>query len=427
VDSGATRSKVAVGGDSERDRVTRIDTVVIGAGQAGLSASYHLTQRGREHVVLERGDVGETWRSQRWENFVLNTPNWAQQLPGFGYQGPEPDGFAPLIEVVTYLENYARSFGAPVRTRVGVTRVRRSSGSFVVETSDGPVSAHNVVVASGAYQRPTRNPLAEQMPADVLQLHTSQYRRPEQMPTGSILIVGSGQSGCQIADELLAAGRAVYLSVGRCPWFPRRYRGRELVHWLIETGLAEDTIESLPSPEARLTCNPPVSGNDGGHDCNPRWLTRRGAILLGRIEGINDGVVRLGDRLEETLANGDAFVANFERRVDEYVEATGLDVPDREPGEPSATSPALTELDLRAEGIRTVLWANGFRPDHSWIEGIDTDEQGWPVHDRGASPVPGLYFVGLHWLHKRKSALFLGVGEDASHVVERLDSRGSRA
>lgn len=399
-----------------------IETVVIGAGQAGLATSYHLTQRGREHVVLERGRVGETWRSQRWDNFVLNTPNWAQQLPGFEYQGPEPDAFAPLAEVIAYLEDYARAFGAPVHSRVDVTRVRRSNGDFLVETSDGHVRADNVVVAAGAYQRPTANPLAEQMPGEVFQLHTSQYRRPEQLPSGSVLVVGSGQSGCQIADELLDTGRTVYLSVGRCPWLPRRYRGRELVHWLIETGVVDDTVDNLPSPLARLTCNPPVSGNDGGHDCNPRWLARRGAILLGRIEGIDDGVVRIGGGVEESLGHGDEFVADFERRVDEYVEATGLDVPDREPDEPSAPVPALTKLDLRAKGIRTVLWANGFRPDHSWIEEVEIDEQGWPIHDRGISPLPGLFFVGLHWLHKRKSALFLGVGEDAGRVVEHLDS-----
>ena len=190
--------------------------------------------------------MGETWRSQRWDDFVLNTPNWTLQLPGFEYQGPAPDEFAPLAEVIAYLDAYARAFDAPVRSGVEVTYVSRSDSRFLVETAGGVLDADCVVVAAGAYQRPTPAPLA--------------------------LIVGSGQSGCQIAEELLAAGRAVYLSVGRCPWLPRRYRGRELVHWLIDTGLVDDTVEDLPSPSARLTCNPPVSGNDGGHDCNPRWL-----------------------------------------------------------------------------------------------------------------------------------------------------------
>jgi putative flavoprotein involved in K+ transport len=398
-----------------------METVVVGAGQAGLATSYHLTQHGREHVVLERGLVGETWRSTRWDGFVLNTPNWAQRLPGFHYSGPDPDAFAPLAEVIAYLEEYARAIPAPLRTGIEVMRVRRNDGRFVVVTSDGEFDADKVVIAAGAYQRPTATSLTQAVPAETFQLHTSEYRRPDQLPAGGVLVVGSGQSGCQIGEELLAAGRSVYLSVGRCPWLPRRYRGRELVNWLIETGLADETPESLPSPAARLICNPPVSGNDGGHDCNPRSLAKRGAILLGRVEGIEDGMVRIGQGLEESLANGDAFVANFERRVDEYVQAAGLDVPEPEAAEMQAPVQVLTELDLHEAGIGTILWANGFRPDHSWIEGVETDEQGWPVHDRGASPVPGLFFVGLHWLRKRKSSLFLGVGEDAAHVADRLN------
>lgn len=401
----------------------RIETVVVGAGQAGLATSYHLTRHGREHIVLERGLVGETWRSKRWDGFVLNTPNWAQRLPGFHYSGPDPDAFARLAEVIGYLEEYARAIAAPLRTGVEVTRVRHNDGRFAVDTSDGEFDTDNVVIAAGAYQRPTSTSLTRSVPAETFQLHTSEYRHPDQLPSGGVLIVGSGQSGCQIGEELLAAGRSVYLSVGRCPWLPRRYRGRELVHWLIETGLADETPESLPSPAARLICNPPVSGNDGGHDCNPRALTARGAILLGRIEGIEDGIVRIGQGLEESLANGDAFVANFKLRVDEYVRTAGLDVPEPEAAEMQAPVRVLPELDLREAGIGTILWANGFRPDHSWIEGVETDEQGWPVHDRGASPVPGLFFVGLHWLRKRKSSLFLGVGEDAAHVADRLNER----
>jgi putative flavoprotein involved in K+ transport len=404
----------------------RVRTVVIGAGQAGLAASYHLTQRGHEHVVLERGRVGETWQAQRWDGFVLNTPNWAQQLPGFVYDGPEPDGFAPLAEVIAYLDDYARSFDAPVRSGVEVTGVRRRDERFLAETSAGTFETDNIVVAAGAYQRRTPTHLAQRVAAAVFQLHTSEYRRPEQLPQGAVLVVGSGQSGCQIAEELLAVGRRVYLSVGRCPWLPRRYRGRELVHWLIETGLADDTVDSLPSPSARLACNPPVSGNDGGHDCNPRTLARLGAILVGRVEAIDDGVVRMGDGLEESLRNGDEFLSNFERRVDEYVAAAGLDVAEATPTEPNPPVSSPSELDLHDADVGTILWANGFRPDHSWIDGVETDEQGWPLHERGVSPVPGLFFVGLHWLHKRKSSLFLGVGEDAAHVVDRLHGRDGR-
>jgi putative flavoprotein involved in K+ transport len=398
----------------------RIRTVVIGAGQAGLAASFHLSAHDREHVVLERGRIGETWRSQRWDGFFLNTPNWAQRLPGFHYAGPDPDAFAPLAEVIAYLEDYALSFAAPVREGVEVLRVRRDGRGFVVESDDGTIAAESVVVAAGAYQRPTPSPLADAFPADVFQLHTSAYRRPDQLPQGAVLVVGSGQSGCQIAEELLAAGRDVYLSVGRCPWLPRRYRNRELVHWLLDTGLANDTVDSLPTPAARLTCNPPVSGNDGGHDCNPRWLAKRGAVLVGRVEGVTAGCVQLTSGLEESLLAGDEFVAAFKRRVDEHVVATELDVDGPEPEVEEAPTSTVSELDLRDRGITTVLWANGFRPDHTWIEGAEADTQGWPVHERGVAPTPGLYFVGLHWLLRRKSALFLGVGEDAEYVASHL-------
>jgi len=310
-----------------------------------------------------------------------------------------------------------------VRSGVEVTRVSPREGRLLVESSAGELLATNVVVAAGAYQGPTPSPLASRVPDDVLQLHTSEYRRPDQLAPGGVLVVGSGQSGCQIADELLASGREVHLSVGRCPWFPRRYRGHDLLHWLLETGLADDTVESLPSPAARLTCNPPVSGNDGGHDCHPLWLAERGARLLVRIEGVDGHVLRIGDGLEASLAAGHEFVRGYRRRVDECVEAKGLAVEPPDPEESYAPVPAVTKLDLAGSGIGTILWANGFRPDHSWIEDIERDAEGWPVQDHGVSPVPGLYFVGIHWLRTRKSALFCGVGEDAEHVVAELDAR----
>ena len=400
-----------------------VDTVVIGAGQAGLSASYHLTQHGIGHVVLERGKVGETWRSERWDGFVLNTPNWTLDLPGFPYAGPEPDAFAPRVEVIGYFEGYAASFSAPVREGAEVTHVGRDRDGFRVDAGGDPLAARSVIVAAGSYQRPTPAPLGRHLSEQVFQLHTRDYRRPEQLPDGGVLVVGSGQSGCQIADELVDAGRRVVLSVGRCPWFPRVYRGRELMHWLVETGRVNETRESLPSPAARLACNPPVSGNDGGHDCNPRWLARRGVDLVGRVDGIDGHVVRFADGLEASLAAGDEFLVDFRRRVDQYVASAALDVPEPEPVEPPLPAPHVPELDLRAAGVTTVMWANGFRPDHSWIEGVETDEQGWPLHERGVSPVDGLYFVGLHWLYRRKSALLIGVGEDAEHVVSQLAKR----
>jgi putative flavoprotein involved in K+ transport len=413
---------LSYGGDTMTERV---DTIVIGAGQAGLSTSYHLSRLGREHVILERGRVAETWRTQRWDGFYLNTPNWAQQLPGQPYRGDEPDAFPPLAEVIAYLDDYARTIAADVREGVPVTALRRETdGRYAVETDSHGLQAENVVVATGAYQRPTPTALARQAPGDVLQLHTSEYRRPEQLPAGAVLVVGAGQSGCQIADELIDAGRAVYLSVGACPWIPRRYRGHDIVHWLVESGLADQTVDTLPGPEAKLTCNPPVSGNNGGHDCNARWLAARGAVLVARVTGFDGTVVRLEGDVAETLAKAADATRELLGKIDDYIETGGLDVAAAGAIDDGHLGHAVArELDLRSAGVSTVLWANGFRPDYGWIDLPVADAFGWPLQSRGVAEFPGLYFVGVHWLHKRRSSLFLGVGEDAEYVASHLAER----
>jgi len=401
--------------------VERIDTVVVGAGQAGLATSYFLTQHGRDHLVLEGGEVAETWRSRRWDGFYLNTPNWSLTLPGGEYAGDDPDAFAALAEVVGYLEEYASSFEAPVRERVRVDSLRRTDDEYVLVGADLHLSAKNVVVATGAFQQPRpRVPGTES--ADVeLQLTTSEYRRPGELPDGAVLVVGGGQSGCQITDELLTAGRDVVLSAGRCGWFPRRYRGHDFLHWAGELGLLDQTADSLPSPAARLACNPPISGNDGGHDCHPRWLAGRGAQVVGRLAAIDRGVARFEGGVEEVLATSDRGAAALMAQIDAVAADRGLELPEAEERDvgPSAIEDTL-EIDLGERGIATILWASGFRPDYSWIELDVSDEHGWPVQRRGVSEHPGLYFVGVNWLHKRKSALFCGVGEDAEHVAAQL-------
>lgn len=403
----------------------RVDTVVVGAGQAGLAVSSFLTQHGREHVVLERGRVGETWRSARWDGFCLNTPNWSLQLPGGEYDGDEPDAFAPLAEVIEHLEAYAQSFAAPVRERVGVTRLRRAGAAYELDTEAGAVAAANVVVTTGAFQRHrARVPGVETAPVE-LQLTTSEYRRPEQLPDGAVLVVGGGQSGCQITDELLTAGREVYLSTGRCGWFPRRYRGHDFLHWAGVLGLLDQTADSLPSPAARLACNPPISGNDGGHDCHPRWLAGRGAQVVGRLLAVDGGVARFEGGVEAGLAASDQAVSNFAAQIDDYIAERRLDAAEAEEPETGPSPiPDVPSLDLRGQGVTSILWASGFRPDYGWIELEVADEYGWPVQERGVSAHPGLYFAGVNWLHKRRSALFCGVGEDAEHVVSHLVARG---
>jgi putative flavoprotein involved in K+ transport len=405
------------------DSAVTVETVVIGAGQAGLSCSHHLSARGREHLVLERGRVGETWRSQRWDGFYLNTPNWTLQLPGFEYEGGEPDAFAPLAEMIRYIEGYARSFDAPVKEGVVVNALRLGDGRYELDTSDGVIRARNVIVATGAFQRP-RPPVPGVDEAAVMQISTSEYRNPGQLPEGGVLVVGSGQSGCQIADELIQAGRRVYLSVGHCGWFPRRYRGQDIMYWALRTGLLDEKVSELPSPMARLACNPPVSGNDGGHDCHPRWLAARGAVLVGRVAAVSAGDVSIEPGLNDNLGFADNFAAQIVTMIDDYLERTGVDAPAGEGERTVSRRMAETaRLDLKKEGINSILWATGYRPDYSWIELPLVDQQGWPVQERGVTRYPGLYIVGLNWLYKRKSALLCGVGEDAAYVVDHLLAR----
>ncbi len=393
---------------------------VIGAGQAGLSASYHLSARGIEHVVLERGSVADTWRTARWDSFCLNTPNWCTQLPGLTLSAADPDAFASRAEVVDLLERYADDIGAPVRTG-HVTALRSRDGTFELELADDVLEARSVVVATGAFQQPLANPASSELPASAVQMHTSAYRDPDQLPEGGVLIVGSGQSGCEIGLELLETGRDVHLAVGRCGWFPRRYRGRELMRWMVDVGLADETPDVLASPAARVGGNVSVSGANGGRDCSPLVLELAGARLYGRLAGVAAGDVVFAPNLDEGLEFGRTFERNLATRCDEWAKAEGLDlaaaVPEAE-RPPRDHDP--TRLELGRERVTSVLWAGGYRPAFSWVELPIFDELGFPRARRGVTDVPGLAFVGLPWLHTRKSPLLLGVGADAGHVADAI-------
>ena len=394
-----------------------VDCVVVGAGQAGLASSYHLSSLGIEHVLLDRGEVAQTWRVARWDGFHLNTPNWATQLPGLGASDADPDAFAALVDVIALLENYAVEIDAPVRTGVEVTSLRRTPRGFELDVDGDSVRARAVVVASGAFQQPTAR--VAEVPSDVLQLHTAAYRRAGDLPDGAVLVVGSGQSGCEIAQELLEAGRVVHLSVGRCPWAPRRHRGRELIRWLVDVGMMDDSVHALPSPAARLAGNVTVSGAHGGVDCNPLLLETAGAHLHGRLTGFQDGRALFADDLSKSLESGLSFERDLRQRFDDYALDAGLDLPPHIPVEQKPHEPPnSSELSLEAEGITTVMWATGFRPAFGWIDIPVFDELGFPRADRGVTDVPGLTFVGLPWLHTRRSPLLLGVGDDAGYVAQ---------
>ena len=403
-----------------------VEVAVIGAGPAGLAVGRELLDAGVEHAVLERDRVGQTWRD-RWDAFRLVTPNWATQLPGRCYDGPDPDGFMLRDEVVEYLERCAADLGDAVREGVEVDSLEAHPEGLTLRTSTGDMRADAVVVATGTYRRPHR-PAAAGLPSDLFQLGVADYRNEGQLPAGAVLVVGSGQSGCQLAEELHDAGREVVVACGKAPWAPRRIDGRDLVWWAAESGYLDGTLESLPSPAARLIGNVLSTGHDGGRDLNLRTLRERGVILAGHFVGATGRRARFAADLGETVAWGDERYEQFMNLVRKVVADHGLDV--AEPDPPFPFDPqAPEEVDLT--GFGAVLFAGGFRPDYGglvpWPEAFD--ELGFPLQRDGeSSVVPDLYFMGVHFQRKRQSATLIGMAEDAAVVTERIAAKlGVRA
>jgi putative flavoprotein involved in K+ transport len=408
----------------------QLAVAIIGGGQAGLAVSYHLKQRGVEHVVLEQGRVGETWRSKRWDSFTLVTPNSIIRLPGFQEIGDEPHKFLSRDEFISYLERYADSFKAPLRCGVSVTALEQNpAGGFLLKLADGALEALTVVVATGGYHVPRKPSFSELMPEDVLQLNPEQYRNPQQLPAGAVLVVGSGQSGAQIAEELQQSGRKVFLSVGRAGRWPRRYRGRDINVWLTE--MDQRTIDVMPEPKPRFDSNPHLTGKDGGREINLRQLGREGVTLLGHMRGVEGRKLFFDDDAEENLLKADERVVNIKKEVDEFILQKGLDLPEEKsdgdiaPGEGIPPAPIL-ELDQKLEDIKTIIWATGYSLDFSWIRLPVFDETGFPLHARGVSALDGLYFVGLPWLYRATSSGLIGIGEDAAYIAEHIAAAAAR-
>ncbi|MDX1686442.1 MAG: NAD(P)-binding domain-containing protein [Candidatus Promineifilaceae bacterium] len=409
------------------EQVEKRDTIIVGGGQAGLAMSYLLTQQDRDHVVLEKGQrIGESWRG-RWDSFTLVTPNWQLQLPGFPYQGDDPEGFLTRDEVVRYLEEYADTFDPPLRFGVEVTAIEENDDGdgYLVHTTDRAYEAANVVVAVGAFQYPHIPAFSQDAPEEIVQLHSSKYRNPEALPEGGVLVVGSGQSGCQIAQELNESGRQVYLCTSGVGRLPRRYRGKDGMWWGVQLGMTDRTVDDLESPEERFAANPQISGKDGGQDINLHQFARDGIRLLGRLEDFRGQEAILAPDLHQNLAISDKMAAEFRKGVDKLVSKKGLDVPEESVTElqDGYEQQVITELDLEEAGIGVILWATGFDRDFSWIELPIFDEWDYPIQERGVTEYPGLYFLGLHWLHTLKSGLFLGVGDDAEHIAEHIARR----
>ena len=402
----------------------RIETVIIGSGQAGLAMSYHLSRLGREYVILEEKWPGHRWRTERWDAFAYQFPNWTLQLPGYGYQGNDPDGFIVRDEVARFVEGYAAFIRAPVRGNTRVTALREKPGTqrFIVESTDATIEADNVVVATGPYQRPAIPRLAAAMPPWVCQVHSSSYRNPEQLPPGAILVVGSAASGCQIAEDLQESGRQVYLAVGSHRRTVRRYRGRDIIWWRMKTGRDDRTVESV-SPEERRTINV-FTGAKGGHDLDVWRLAANGVVPLGHLQGVEDDMCVFAADLAQTLSRADEACNDLLRLIDDYIENTGLRAPEPDLPPPRPAIPtAITTLHLRAAGIRSVVWATGFRDDFGWIHLPVFDQTGKAVHRRGVTRQSGAFFLGLSWLHKAKSASLMGAGEDAEYLAEYIVSR----
>ena len=404
-------------------KIDDAETVIVGAGQAGLALSYHLGQRGREHLLLERDRIGERWRSQRWDSLCFQFPNWMLRLPGFAYDGDFPDGFASRNEVVAFLEDYAAFIEAPVRSGVCVEQVRAGvgSGRFVVETDRGQIRAANVVISTGPYQIPNIRSVLVAAVGEVFQLHSSQYRNSEALPPGAVLVVGSGASGCQIAEDLVGAGRRVWLACGEHRPVPRRYRGQDFGFWQYVTGEFDRTVENSPVDRA----TPLLTGVNGGRDLNLRDLAHRGVTLLGRMLGGAGGVLDLATDLPSILARADARFDEFVQCADDHVARQGLDFPPdtvRRSGRLQPLPDSPTRLNLRETGVSAVIWATGYGHDFGWVQlpvFADAAHRS-PKHRRGVSDVPGLYFLGLPWLWKRQSTLLAGVGEDAEHLARHI-------
>jgi putative flavoprotein involved in K+ transport len=415
-----------IGNTDAQSDVTHFSVVVVGGGQAGLSVSHYLKQAGIDHLVIEKNTVTHTWRTQRWDAFCLVTPNWQCALPGYPYSGDDPHGFMKKDEIIEYLDGFIKSVDAPVLEHTEVKRISRDGeGVFSVGTSQGQFTADQVVVASGGYHTPIVPRMAERLPRSIVQIQSSEYRNPQALPEGAVLVVGSGQSGAQIAEDLHLAGRKVILAVGEAPRCARFYRGRDVVDWLADMKYYDMPVEQHPLREGvRDNTNHYVTGRDGGRDIDLRKFAAEGMELYGRLEDLQDGVLSFAPNLISNLDSADKTFNGINAGIDAYIEKNGIDAPAGSRYEPVwRPVQERTTLELGASGIGSIVWCIGFTPDFSWLDAPIFNGRGYPAHTRGVTPVAGLYFVGLPWLHTWGSGRFSGVARDAEHVVQQICER----
>ncbi len=408
------------------DGVTHVPVLIVGAGQAGLALSWFLKRDGVKHVLLERHDVGHAWEHERWDTFCLVTPNWQCRLPGFDYRGNDPNGFMLKHEIVAYLKAFRDSFAPPVRTGVTVTSLAPSpGGGYDVQTDAGRWRAGQVVIATGGYHDAIIPPYAAAIPPAIQQMHSSDYTRPEALPPGAVLVVGTGQSGAQIAEDLHLAGRQVHLCVGPAPRVARFYRGRDVVEWLDKMGFYDIPVERHPLREGvRDKTNHYVTGRDGGRDIDLRRFALEGMQLHGSLALVRDGEAGFNTDLAANLDDADATNESIKRSIDGWIAANGVSAPEEAPYTPVwQPGPGAPSLDLATSGISSVVWCIGFRPNYRWIKLPVFDGRGIPSHHRGVTPQAGLYFLGLPWLHSWGSGRFSGVARDAGYLADRIAER----
>ena len=405
--------------------IEKIDTLIVGGGQAGIAMSEHLSNCKIPHLVLERNRIAERWRSERWDSLVANGPAWHDRFPNMEFADFDPNGYPSKEQVVDYFVAYAEMIKAPIRCGVEVKEVRRNVGrpGFRVETSDGIFDANNVVAATGPFQRPLI-PKFEFEKNKITQIHSSQYQNPEQLPDGGVLVVGAGSSGAQIADELLRSGKSVYLSVGPHDLPPRSYRGRDFVWWLGVLGKWEAVTKDPGTEHITIA----VSGAHGGHTVDFRGLAERGISLLGRAQSFNNNVMYFAPDLTKNIAGGNAYTLSLLDQADDYVIRNGLNFP-LEPEarevlpDPECVTNPILEINLEEAGINSIVWATGFDVDFSWLKVDALDENGRPKHERGISTESGIYFLGLPWQSRRGSSFIWGVWQDAKFLADQIKLR----
>jgi putative flavoprotein involved in K+ transport len=402
--------------------IEKTETLVVGGGQAGLAMSEHLGSYGIPHLVLERHRIAERWRSERWDSLVANGPAWHDRFPGMEFSDLDPDVFAPKEAVADYFVDYAEMIDAPIRCGVEVTEVKKNDGrpGFRVETSEGVIETNSVVAATGPFQRPVTPDVVPE-DTDIMQIHSCAYRNPGQLPEGAVLVVGAGSSGAQIADELLAAGKAVYLSVGPHDRPPRSYRGRDFVWWLGVLGKWDEA--ALEPGTEHVTIS--VSGAHGGQTVDFRRLAAQGMKLVGRTESFEDGVMHFGSDLADNISHGDANYLSVLDEADAYIARNGLELPEETEArnldpDPQCVSDPIRTLNLAEAGITSIIWATGFAVDYSWLKVDAFDEAGRPKHHRGVSTEHGVYFLGLPWQSRRGSSFIWGVWHDAKFLADQI-------